>query len=187
MNSATSTLDFAFPLSEFYARASLALPRMEIIGGDAVPEPYRALLDHHNDMTPTLERFHDCEIWIHALSREQREDSYSREVVLCRADNDAPVEFGAIRLNLHLFPPHACALILQEHIPLGGILRKEGIVHATRALHFFRVEPDALICRALKLSTPVPLYGRQAVICDSEQRPLSQVVEILPPAAPGSS
>ena len=173
---------FTFPLSEFYSRASLPLPRIEVISGDAIPAPYRALLDHHNDMTPTLERFHDCEIWIHALGRERREDSYSREVVLCRADNDAPVEFGAIRIELNLFPAAARTQILEEHMPLGRILRDHGIAHSTRALHFLRIEPDELICRSLRLAAPVTLYGRQAVICNSEKQPLSRVVEILPPA-----
>ena len=173
--------DFAFPLSEFYTRAGLSLPRIEVIAAAAIPAPYRALLDHHDDMTPTLERFHNCEIWIHALGRERREDSYSREVVLCRADNDAPVEFGAIRIELNLFPPAARTQILEEHMPLGRILRDHGIVHSTRALHFFRIEPDELICRSLRLAAPVTLYGRQAVICNAEQQPLSRVVEILPP------
>lgn len=174
--------DFAFPLSEFYARTSLALPRMEIIPGDALPDPYRALLVHANDMTPTLERFHGGEIYIKALSSEQRDAGYFREVVLHRASDDAPAEFGANCVNLALFSPEARWMILQEKVPLGRILRDHGIGHHTRALNFFRVEPDALICRALKLAAPVALYGRQAVICNPDNQPLSQVVEILPPA-----
>lgn len=174
--------DFTFPLSDFYTRAGLPLPRIEVIAATAIPTPYRALLDHHADMTPTLERFHDCEIWIHALGREQREDSYSREVILCRADNDVPVEFGAIRIELNLFPPAARTQILEEHMPLGRILRDHVIAHSTRALHFLRIEPDELICRSLRLAAPVTLYGRQAVIFNTENQPLSRVVEILPPA-----
>lgn len=173
--------DFAFPLSEFYARTSLALPRMEVIPGDAVPEPYRALLVHERDMTSTLERFHGGEICIHALSSEQRDDGYFREVILCRASDDAPVEFGANCVNLGLFTPEARGMILQEKVPLGRILKDHAIPHMIRVACFFRVEPDDLICRALKLSAPVTLYGRQAVLCNAAQQQLSQVVEILPP------
>jgi chorismate-pyruvate lyase len=173
--------DPAFPLSEFYARTSLPLPRMELIPGDVMPEPYRGLLVHANDMTPTLERFHGGEIYIKALSSERRETGYFREVVLHRASDDAPVEFGANCVNLTLFTPEARWMILQEKVPLGRILRDHGVVHHTRALNFFRVEPDALICRALQLAAPVTLYGRQAVICNPQEQPLSQVVEILPP------
>ena len=74
--------DFAFPLSEFYARTSLALPRMEIIPGDAVPEPYRTLLVHERDMTSTLEGFHQTGIHLRLVGRERRGEQYFREVVL---------------------------------------------------------------------------------------------------------
>ena len=173
--------DFAFPLSEFYARASLALPRMEVIAGDAVPEPYRQLLVHERDMTSTLEQFHGSEIYIKALSSERRNGEYFREVVLHRASNDAPVEFGANSVNLNLFTPEARWMILQAKVPLGRILKDHAIPHTIRALNFFRVAPDALICQALNLAKPVTLYGRQAVLCNSAQQRLSQVVEILPP------
>ncbi len=173
--------DFAFPLSEFYARTSLALPRLEIIPGDVVPEPYRALLVHERDMTSTLERFHASEIYIKALSSERRDGEYFREVVLHRASDDAPVEFGANCVNLDLFTPEARWMILQEKVPLGRILKDHAISHTIRVPGFFRVQPDELICRALKLAAPGPLYGRQAVLCNSAQQRLSQVVEILPP------
>jgi chorismate-pyruvate lyase len=173
--------DFPFPLSEFYARTSLALPRMEGIDGEDVPDPYRALLVHGNDMTPILERFHAAEIYIHALSSERRDGGYFREVVLHRASDDMPVEFGANCVNLSLFTPEARWMILQAKVPLGRILKDHRIVHTTQPLGYFRVEPDARIAHALNLSAPVTLYGRQAVICNPAQQPLSQVIEILPP------
>ena len=48
----------AFPLTDFYAHAGLPLPPIEIISGDAVPEPGRAFLVHNNEVTPMLETFH---------------------------------------------------------------------------------------------------------------------------------
>ena len=177
--------DFAFPLSEFYARTSVALPRMEIIPGDAVPEPYRRLLVHERDMTSTLERFHNSEICIQALSSERRDGEYFREVILCRVSDDAPVEFGANCVNLDLFTPEARRMILQEKVPLGRILKDHAIENTIRVPCFFRVEPDELICRALKFAAPVTLYGRQAVLCNSAGQRLSQVIEILPPILAG--
>lgn len=173
----------AFPLSEFYARTSLAMPRIEVIPGDAVPEPYRALLVHERDMTSTLERFHGSEIYIKAVTSDGRNGEYFREVVLHRAKDDMPVEFGANCVNLRVFTPEARWMILQEKVPLGRILRDQAIPHTIRVNGFFRVTPDKLICRALKLPEPVTLYGRQAVISDAQQQPLSQVIEILPPVA----
>jgi len=171
---------FAFPLSEFYARASLALPRMQTISGDVMPEPYRSLLVHEREMTLTLERFHDSEIYITAQSSEQRDGKYFREVVLHRTSDDAPVEFGANCANLNLFPADARQIILQEKVPLGRILKDYAITYSIRVPCFFRVEADATICQALKLPSTTTLYGRQAVICDSNEQPLSQVIEILP-------
>ena len=169
-----------FPLSEFYARTSLAFPKFERITAENLPEPYRTLLAHNNDMTPTLERFHGGEIYIHALSSERRDDSYFREVVLHRSEDDLPVEFGANCINLSLFTPEARWMILQEKIPLGRILKDHRIEHSTRVLGFFRIEPDDLVLTALKSTERVFHYGRQAMLCDPQQRPLSQVVEILP-------
>lgn len=177
---ATTHTETLFPLSEFYARTSLAFPEFERIEPDAMPEPYRTLLVHTNDMTPTLERFHAGEIYIHALSSETRDNGYYREVVLHRSEDDLPVEFGANCIDLSLFTPEARWMILQEKVPLGRILKDHRIAHTTRVRMFFRIEPDELILSALQLPAPVSLYGRQATLCDAQGRALSQVVEILP-------
>ncbi len=172
---------FTFPLSEFYVRAKLPLPRIETIAGDAVPEPYRSLLVHHNDMTPTLEAFHKSDVHLEIVSRERRGDFYFREVVLRLNGNDRPIEFGANKIYLGRFSEEAQDLILQEEIPLGRILKDCGVKHRTEAKFFLRVESDEVINRAFDLPQPVTLYGRKAVICDLQGRPLSEIVEILPP------
>jgi chorismate-pyruvate lyase len=173
---------FTYPLSEFYGRAKLPLPRIETIPGDAVPEPFKSLLVHHNDMTPTLEDFHKSRIHLEILSRDRRGGYYFREVALRLDHDEAPVEFGANKIFLGLFPEEAQELILLEQVPLGRILKDCGVRHQTEAKHFLRVEPDELIARVLEMEQPVPLYGRKAVISDLQGRPLSEIVEILPPA-----
>ncbi len=173
---------FAYPLSEFYAHAKLPLPRIETIPGDAVPEPFRSLLVHGNDMTPTLEVFHKSDIRLEIVSRERRGDFYFREVVLRLKSNEAPVEFGANKVYVGRFHEEARELILAEELPLGRILKDCGIRHRTEAKAFLRVESDELINRAFDLAQPVTLYGRKAVISDLQGRPLSEIVEILPPS-----
>lgn len=172
-----------YPLSEFYAHARLPLPRLEFVAGDAIPEPFRTLLVHHNDMTPTLEAFYKSDIHLEILSRERRGDFYFREVVLRLNADDRPVEFGANKLYLGRFPEEARDLILQEYIPLGRILKDCRIPHRTQAKAFLRVESDDLIGGKFELTQPAFLYGRKAVISDLQGRPLSEIVEILPPAA----
>jgi hypothetical protein len=55
-SSSVTALPYVYPLDEFYARSGLPLPRIERTSGEEVPEPYRSLLVHQNDMTPTLEQ-----------------------------------------------------------------------------------------------------------------------------------
>jgi len=172
---------FAYPLSEFYQRAKLTLPRITVIPGEEVPEPFQTLLVHKNDMTPTLETHHNSRIHLEIVSRDRRGDFYYREVVLRLDHDEKPVEFGANKVFLGQFPEEAQEQILLEQVPLGRILKECGVRHVTEAKHYLRIEPDALILEKLEIETPTVLYGRKALISDLKGHPLSEIVEILPP------
>ena len=172
----------AYPLDDFYAQASLPFPRIESVLGEQVPEPYRSLLVHNQDMTPTLEKFHGGPIHLRVLRRQKRGDIYFREVVLELEEGEKPVEFGAIKINLTLFLPAARQLILGERLPLGHILETCTVPHTSRPKAFLRIESDEFINSALKLSHPHQLYGRRNTLMDPLHRPLAEIVEILPPA-----
>ena len=180
-SSSVTALPYVYPLDEFYARSGLALPRLERVAGETIPEPFRSLLVHQNDMTPTLEQFHRGRLHLEILSREQRGDFYFREVALRLDGSNVAVEFGANKISLILFPPKARQLILEEKAPLGRILEECQIEHTTRAKAFFSVATDDLISGVLRVPPGSTLYGRKATIFDPQQRPLSEVVEILPP------
>lgn len=170
-----------YPLSNFYLRAKLPLPRIELLSADAVPDPFKSLLVHENDMTPTLEQFHKSRIHLEILSRDRRGDFYYREVILRLDHDEKPVEFGAIKVYLGAFPEDAQELVLAEQIPLGTILNDIHLRHKNEAKHFLRIEPDELILKSLEIETPQPLFGRKALISDSRGKPLAEIVEILPP------
>ena len=179
---AAAALPFAYPLDEFYALANRELPPIEQVPGDDVPEPYRQLLVHQDDMTPTLEKFHDDRVHLKVISRQTRGDFYFREVVLFTERAKAPVEFGAIKINLALFPATARRHILEEQEPLGTILGQDRIVHSSRPKAYLRLQPDAFIREALQLGGgKLTLYGRRNTLFDQQQRPLAEIVEILPP------
>jgi hypothetical protein len=171
----------AYPLDEFYLRSGRDLPAIEPVKPEEIPEPYRGLLVHHNDMTPTLAAFHASTIQLRVLSRELRDDFYFREVVLLSDGPVVPVEFGAIRINLALFSPAARRHILDERAPLGHLLRAHSIPHASQPKGYFRLPADALMMEALTLTKGYLLYGRRNTLLDSVHRPLAEVVEILPP------
>ena len=179
---ATAEFALVHPLDEFYARAGQPLPPLNPLDGEAVPEPFKTLLVHQNDMTPTLEQFHRQDIHLRVIGRRLEGNEYFREVVLLLDSNDQPVEFGAIKINLDLFPPAARRQILEERRPLGHILEECGIPHASRPRAFLRVASDPLINEALKLSGAHVLFGRRNTLFDPQGNALAEIVEILPPA-----
>ena len=175
-----AVLPFAYPLDEFYALAKRELPEIEQLNGEDVPEPYGRLLVHNDDMTPTLEKFHDARIYLNVISRQMRGDFYFREVILLTQRTRTPVEFGAIKINLALFPAGARRLILEEQQPLGTILSDFKLAHTSKPKAFLRIEADAFIKGALQLSGKQVLYGRRNTLYDSEHRALAEIVEVLP-------
>ena len=170
------------PLDFFYALSGLQLPSMDVVEPDAVPQPYRGLLVHTSDMTSTLENFHGSSVHLRLLRREKRGDEYFREVILLLEKPEKAVEFGAIKINLPRFPREAREQILQEHWPLGRILRTFNIAYRSRPAGFLRVSADSLISDALHVPEGERLFGRRNNLLDLEDHPLAEIVEILPPA-----
>jgi len=168
------------PLDEFYAAAGQPLPPLNQVDGEAVPEPYRTLLVHQNDMTPTLEKVHGGPVHLQVLGRRRKGDAYFREVILRLDGSNQPVEFGAIKINLERFTPAARRQILEEHLPLGHILHEYKIPHTSRPSAYLRLASDKLINEVLGLTGAQVLYGRRNTLYDPQQRSLAEIVEILP-------
>jgi chorismate-pyruvate lyase len=181
MNSQAAALPIAYPLDDFYAQAGMKLPQIEAVSGEEVPEPYRSLLVHQDDMTPTLEKFHGQAIHIQVLGRQSREDFYFREVVLLTDEAEKPVEFGAIKINLSLFTATARKQILEERLPLGHILADCAVNHLSRPKAYLRIQSDAFINSILMLQGARVLYGRRNTLWDPQMHSLAEIVEILPP------
>lgn len=144
-----------------------------------MPAPYRDLLVHTSDMTPTLAAANGCPIELRVLEHFKTGSAYSRQIVLLA--HGRRVLFGAIKIYLDRFPPAARSLILADRTPFGTVLQTSGIVHSSSPLAFFRIEPDAVISGALGLEGTRELYGRRNVLRDSQGQPLAQVFEVLAP------
>ncbi len=177
----SSFASMTHPLDEFYARRDARLPPLEQIDGEAMPEPYKGLLVHQKDMTSTLEAFHGRRVHLRVLSQERQGQDYVREVVLQLEGTGLPVEFGAIRIHLDLFPLAAREQILQAQWPLGHILKDHAIAYLSRPGAFLRIASDPLINSVLGLTGAQLLYGRRNTLLDTAERPLAEIVEILPP------
>jgi chorismate-pyruvate lyase len=170
-----------YPLDEFYRERGQSLPAIGRVEPDEMPEPYKSLLVHDGDMTSRLQAFHGDDIHIQLLARHTHDNEYYREVVLTLNGVKKPVEFGAIKIVLDLFPVPAQKEILNEHRPLGYILKKFDIAHSSRPKSFLAVTSDDFINQALKLTGAHSLYGRRNTLIDPWDRPLAEIVEILPP------
>jgi chorismate-pyruvate lyase len=168
-------------LERFYERTGLSLPALRELKAEEVPPPYRALLVHSSDMTPTLAGFYGQAPRLRVLSRELQDDSYKREVVLWLAEDERPVEYGVIRIFLDRLPPPARRLVLEEQRPLGDILQGEAIPHLSWPQAFFRLKADPHAGAALGLRHAGFLYGRRNVLLDGSRHLLAEVIEVLAP------
>jgi len=174
-------VDLFYPLNEFYELAGAPLPPVDSLEPRDIPETYRNLLVHDRDMTPTLEDAYGQRIELRVLRHTLRDDLLSRQIVLALQGPGAAVVFGAIKIYLEHFPLGAKALVLEMKLPLGTILRAQGVEHVSRPAAYFRVQSDAVIQDALQLSEGTVLYGRQNVLLDSQRHTLARVLEILAP------
>lgn len=175
-------LELLYPLSEFYEEAGLPLPSVGLIEGQKMPQPYRELLVHEDDMTPTLEAAHGRSIVLRVLKHSLRDNVFSRQVLLVLEDSGTPVEFGAIQIYLDHLPEEARRLVLEKRQPLGTILHTQQIAHESSPSAYLRIAADELMKQSFGLVGPAILYGRCNVLTDTAGRELARVVEILPPA-----
>ncbi len=91
-------------LERFYSRAGLTLPPLERLKEDEVPQPYKGLLVHSQDMTPTLEKFYGKPLGLTVLSREVAIRAYTSK------RRPAPYQLASSLLSCRVrFPYSVCA------------------------------------------------------------------------------
>ena len=171
-----------YPMTEFYEQAGTPFPEIVRLEGQEVPEPYRGLLVHDRDMTPTLAEAYRETMELRILQKIVREDVFTRKIVLKGADSGRIVVFAAIKIYLDHFDAEGRRLILAGGKPFGTILHEQGIRHFSRPEAFIQVLADDWIRGALSLADASPLYGRRSALWNSTGNALAQVLEILPPS-----
>ena len=169
--------DLLDPLVEFWSPHGHAF-EVTRLAGEEMPEPYRGLLVHHRDMTPTLEQYWGSDILLDVLARSEVDGELLRHVIL-RASTGRPVAFGAIRIPLDPFPEAARVDILSGRAPLGALLREYAIEHESAPAGFFRMAPNAMTRQAFGWREAAEHYGRHNRL-SSDKGLLAEVVEILP-------
>lgn len=169
------------PLDKAYAALSLPMPKVEFVHGQSIPEPYKSLLVHKDDMTPTLEDFYQQPMELRVLEQQPSKHILLRQVILVLHDVDHPVEFGVIKIHLANFSINTRDKILAGTVPLGTIFHEHNIQHTSNPQAYFKIWPDQTMVSSLNMDQPQWLYGRQNIHRDLQQNTLAEMIEILPP------
>lgn len=168
------------PFHFFYEKRRKELPDFTFLEGDEVPYPYRSLLVHQNDMTPTLAAFHHSKLTLHVHEQEANENFVMRLVSLHSANTGIPVEYGAIAIQLGELPEDVRREVIAGEKPLGGILGEYSVEHSGNPSVYFSVPADDLISAALVQEEGENLYGRCNQLIDAGGMVFADIVEILP-------
>ena len=168
------------PLARAYSVVAEEMPTVWEVAASEIPQPQRDLLAHQSDMTTRLEAFHGELSHLLLLRSTTDGDIYQREVVLVLNNSGLHVEFGAITIHLDRLPAPLRRDIGRAELPLGSLLHLHRFAFRSQPKSFIRVEPDAVISRALALEQPGQLYGRCNALLTPSGEVLADIVEILP-------
>tara|TARA_R110002096_G_scaffold45372_4_gene121888 strand:+ start:81 stop:698 length:618 start_codon:yes stop_codon:yes gene_type:complete len=168
------------PFHFFYEKSGTELPDFTFLDGSEVPYPYRSLLVHNNDMTPTLAAFHHSKLYLEVHEHESSEEMVMRLVTLHASSSEVPVEFGAIAIQLGALPAEVREKVIEGTLPLGGLLGEYEVEHRGAPAAYFSVPADALIANSLNQPEGEVLYGRCNQLLDHDGMVFADIVEILP-------
>ena len=163
-----------------------AVGRFEAIAHQDTPPPFQQLLSHDHHMTVTLESFLNMPVTVSVLAVNRQGSIYSRNSLLHRQSDGMPVQFGIVRLHLHLLEPHIRAPIEEERTPLGRILIQHEILREVELSQVYRVACGPKLAEGLRAAPGQITYGRTALIhCHAE--PAVELLEIVAPFRPSES
>lgn len=145
-----------------------------VLTGAALPQPYRSLLDHHDHMTTTLERYHGRPIELRVLESRINGDRYDRKILLT-AGTDRFIEFGIVHMDLGAIPPAARDEIERRSAPLGEILIRHNVLRRIEPKWFLRFDGESFVFEHLEGEEA---YGRIGTI-HVEGRPVIRLLEVV--------
>jgi chorismate-pyruvate lyase len=167
-------------LLSLFPPAASYIQSAQLIPGSQVPEPYRGLLVHQHHMTVTVEAHHGGPVDVVVLDRREQGDAYVRMILLALRSTGRIVQFGLARIHFSFCSEQVRQEIRSEKTPLGRILIAHNVLRRIQPIGFLHVVPGTDMMQWFGLQTPVPTYGRLAVLfCDGE--PAIEVLEIVAP------
>lgn len=156
----------------------------ELVPASALPDPFRALLDHGKSMTAVLADRWQAEIVAEVVSHDLAGGTAAlvRRVVLMTQPGRLPVEIAEIRVRPGAFDDALLRRLAGTSVPFGWSLQREGIAFATEPVAFFRVPAAGVLAMAGRVEEGTVLFGRRARLLGPGGRLLAETIEILPRA-----
>jgi chorismate-pyruvate lyase len=145
-----------------------------------MPAAARELLDHHEHMTVTVERFHGSPVDVDVRAERANDGHYAREIVLRRQSDRAVVQYGIMRIDLDCVSGDVRREIEARREPLGRILIRHDVLRQVERLALLRVIAGPVLQNMFTVQPPRPTYGRTALI-HFQDRPAVELLEIITP------
>jgi chorismate-pyruvate lyase len=139
------SVERALRLVRLFCPAVEDFATLTAVAPEAVPAPYRELLDHTNHMTVVMEQFHGEPPQLQVVARwlpeaGRRGDWYAREILL-RSAAGKVWQQGIVRIDLDQIDPATAALIRQARLPLGRVLINAGLLREVQHVALVKVVP----------------------------------------------
>jgi chorismate-pyruvate lyase len=169
-----------WPLNLFYAQDGREMPELTPLFEEQMPEPYRRLLVHNFNMTPTLEHHHSGTIHIEPIHMVIADEETTREIVLRMDRDEKPVEYGASRIFFPAVTGQARRMIKEAKIPLGTVLRICDCRHTVHSSGYFRIRPSDFFLQVFDMQHKSSLFGRRTTLVALDGQTIAEVCEVLP-------
>ncbi len=157
-------LDELTRLTSLFSPPGALVAEVEHLAGALTPEPYRQLLVHEHHMTVTMEQFHGSPVNVTVLAETLDGDLYSRQIVLTRSSDNAPVQFGIIRFNFEYVTNAVREEILARQTPLGRVLINHNVLRHIDLGAILKISAGPELARLLQMPENGITYGRLATI-----------------------
>jgi chorismate-pyruvate lyase len=167
-----------FPRPEPVVAAARYIPKTE------APEPYRRLLVHDIHMTEAMEAYHRVPVTVEVLNRRREGELYLREIVLRRADDGRPVQYGLVHFPLQFVSPEVRDEILEEKTPLGRVLINHDVMRHVDLGAILELTAGPGLAAALQMPVGGKTYGRLATLFFNHQ-PAIDLLEVSAPLSAG--
>lgn len=143
---------------------------------EAVPSPFRDLLDHASHMTTAMQRYHGGPVALEviAVCEPTGGRRYAREILLTGPSGKV-VQFGIVRIDLDSVTDEVARRILARETPLGRILIESAMHRDIDAVQLLAVEPREILT---ELIGPAATFGRVAEI-RLDGQPAIELLEIV--------